>query len=135
MTKRMQSKCKYTYVLFDLDGTITDPRDGITKSAAYALESMGYGSVSPDTLDWFIGPPLHKSFMEYTGCSEQRAFELVEKYRERYRPVGVHENILYDGVPEMLSGLAASDAVLAVASSKPTVFVEKIFYGHTGKRP
>lgn len=114
------------YVIFDLDGTITDPKDGITKSAAYALEAFGYGSVEPYSLDWFIGPPLHKSFMEYTGCSEDEGMRLVEKYRERYRTIGVHENILYPEIKALLEDLKSAGKILAVASSKPTVFVRQI---------
>lgn len=114
------------YVIFDLDGTITDPKDGITKSAAYALEAFGYGSVEPYSLDWFIGPPLHKSFMEYTGCTEDEGMRLVEKYRERYRTIGVHENILYPGIKALLEYLRSAGKILAVASSKPTVFVNQI---------
>ena len=118
------ANCKY--VIFDLDGTITDPKAGITGCAVYALSELGYGNPNPSDLEWIIGPPLLNSFMEYTGCDEAAGKLLVEKYRERYRPVGVHENELYPGIQELLVTLQGAGKTLAIASSKPEVFVRQI---------
>ncbi len=114
------------YVIFDLDGTLTDPRAGITGSAVYALRKLGYPTPEPSEIEWFIGPPLLWSFRELTGCTEAEGRRLVEKYRERYEVLGVHENTLYPGVHELLAALKANGRILAVASSKPAVFVRQI---------
>lgn len=111
---------------FDLDGTLTDPRAGITGSAVYALRKLGYPTPEPSEIEWFIGPPLLWSFRELTGCTEAEGRRLVEKYRERYEVLGVHENTLYPGVHELLAALKANGRILAVASSKPAVFVRQI---------
>lgn len=117
---------KYQYLLFDLDGTLTDPFEGITKSVQYALNTFGIADEPLEKLKKFIGPPLKESFMEFYGFSEEDGIKAVEKYRERFSVTGIFENRLYDGIPEMLQGLKASGYVLAIASSKPTVFVEQI---------
>lgn len=117
---------KYQYLLFDLDGTLTDPFEGITKSVRYALNAFGIVDEPLEKLKKFIGPPLKESFMEFYGFSEEDATKAVEKYRERFSVTGIFENRLYDGIPEMLQNLKASGYVLAIASSKPTVFVEQI---------
>lgn len=114
------------YIIFDLDGTITDPKEGITRSAVYALQTLGYPAPDKSELEWFIGPPLLRSFMEHTGCSEAAGKRLIEKYRERYKTIGVHENILYPGIETLLSELDAAGKILAIASSKPAVFVRQI---------
>ena len=116
------------YVIFDLDGTITDPKEGITGCAVYALQAFGYGTPEKSELTWFIGPPLLHSFMEYTGCGEAEGNRLIQKYRERYSTIGVHENTLYPGIAELLHALRDAGKILAVASSKPTVFVEQILH-------
>ncbi len=116
--------CKY--IIFDLDGTLTDPREGITGSAVYALASLGYSIPEKSEIEWFIGPPLLDSFMEYARCSEAEGLRLIEKYRERYKTIGVHENTLYPGIETLLSKLCAAGKILAVASSKPVVFVRQI---------
>ena len=117
---------KYHYLLFDLDGTLTDPFEGITKSVRYALDAFGIMNEPLDKLKKFIGPPLKESFMEYYGFDAQKAEAAVEKYRERFADTGIFENEIYDGVEEMLGALKAEGYVLAIASSKPTVFVERI---------
>lgn len=114
------------YYLFDLDGTLTDPKEGITKSVQYALESYGIDVYDLDGLDKFIGPPLLESFMEYYGFSETAAKGAIEKYRERYSTVGIFENVLYDGMENLLKNLVDSGKTLLVATSKPTFFAEKI---------
>lgn len=114
------------YVLFDLDGTLTDPKEGITTCVQYALKEMGIEEPDPDKLEPFIGPPLKESFKEFYHMSEEDALKAVEKYRERFQEKGIFENKLYDGIPAMLRTLQSKGMFLAVASSKPTVYVEQI---------
>lgn len=114
------------YILFDLDGTLTDPKEGITKSVQYALEDLGIHVENPDELTPFIGPPLKDSFMEFYGLDEETALRAITKYRERFQDTGIFENRLYDGITELLRKLKGNHKKLAVASSKPTVFVERI---------
>ena len=120
-------------LLFDLDGTLTDPKEGICKSAQYALRAFGIEEPDIDKLEPFIGPPLMDSFMEFYGMTKERAAEAVVKYRERFSVRGWSENIVYEGIPHMLKSLRDAGYVLAVASSKPTVFVERILT-HFGLR-
>lgn len=114
------------YLLFDLDGTLTDPKVGITTCVQYALSSFGIEEPDLDRLEPFIGPPLKESFMEFYQMSGEQADQAVAKYRERFETIGIYENKLYDGIPQMLRILKERGMHLAVASSKPTVFVEKI---------
>ena len=114
------------YLLFDLDGTLTDPKVGICTCVQYALASFGIQEPDLDKLEPFIGPPLKESFMEFYQMDSETADAAVEKYRERFRDTGIFENKLYDGIPEMLKTLCGKGLFLAVASSKPTVFVERI---------
>ena len=114
------------YLLFDLDGTLTDPKEGITTCVQYALASFGIKEPDLDKLEPFIGPPLKDSFMEFYQMDEEQAQAAVEKYRERFRDTGIFENRLYDGIPELLQALNSKGMFMAVASSKPTVFVERI---------
>lgn len=116
----------YKYILFDLDGTLTDPKEGITNCVQYALDKYGFYNQPMDLLLKFIGPPLTESFMVYYGMDLEQAKDAVEKYRERFKDIGIYENKLYDGVDEMLCRLKECGKVLAVASSKPEVFVERI---------
>lgn len=112
-------------ILFDLDGTLTDPKIGITRCVQHALRYFGIEE-DADNLTKFIGPPLIDSFMEFYGFSEEQAREATDVYRERFAPVGKFENEVYDGISEMLATLKAKNVILAVASSKPEVFVEQI---------
>lgn len=120
-------------LLFDLDGTLTDPKEGICKSVQYALRAFGIEEPDIDKLEPFIGPPLVDSFMQFYGMTKERAAEAVVKYRERFSVRGWSENIVYEGIPHMLQSLRDAGYVLAVASSKPTVFVERILT-HFGLR-
>ena len=114
------------YLLFDLDGTLTDPKLGITTCVQYALKSFGVEETDLDKLEPFIGPPLKDSFMQFYGMSEEQAETAVAKYRERFQDIGLFENEVYAGVPQMLHTLQSKGLFLAVASSKPTVYVERI---------
>lgn len=112
--------------LFDLDGTLTDPAEGITKSVQYALRSFGIKAENLESLYPFIGPPLAESFQRYFGFSPEQAREAVGKFREYFSEKGLYENRLYPGIPEMLAELQNAGAVLIVATSKPEIFAEQI---------
>ena len=114
------------YLLFDLDGTLTDPKIGITTCVQYALQSFGIDEPDLDKLESFIGPPLRDSFMNFYGLTKEQAEEAVTKYRERFQDVGIFENRVYEGIPEMLRMLQSKGMYLAVASSKPEVYVKRI---------
>ena len=116
----------YQYILFDLDGTLTDPKIGITTCVQYALHKMGIEEPDPDRLEPFIGPPLIDSFREFYDMNEEEAVRAVEYYRERFSTVGLFENEVYSGIPELLARLKKDGRKLAIASSKPTVYVKKI---------
>ena len=115
-----------SYILFDLDGTLTNPKEGITKCVQYALASFGIHEPDLDKLIPFIGPPLLQSFQEFYGFTPEDAAAAVEKYRERFSTIGLYENFPYPGIAPMLQQLQAQGKTLAVASSKPTVFVKQI---------
>ena len=117
---------KFKYCLFDLDGTLTDPKEGITRSVQYALRSFGIEEPDLKKLEGFIGPPLKDSFREYYGFGEEQAAKAILAYRERFVPIGILENRIFPGVPAMLSNLKNREISLAVASSKPTNFVHRI---------
>ncbi len=114
------------YILFDLDGTLTDPKEGITKSFQYALAHYGIDEPDLDKLEVVIGPPLRDSFVEFYGFTRENAHEAETKYRERFSKIGMYENVIYDGIASMLHTLRDEGKMLAIASSKPTFFVEKI---------
>ncbi|MEZ3493770.1 MAG: HAD family hydrolase [Lachnospiraceae bacterium] len=116
----------FKYILFDLDGTLTDPKLGITSSVQYALRALGIEEPSLDKLEPFIGPPLTDSFREFYGLEGERLAMAIDKYRERFATQGIFENEIYPGIPQMLADLKAKDKILAIASSKPTLFVEQI---------
>ena len=113
------------YILFDLDGTLTNPFEGITKSVQYALASFGIEE-KQENLKKFIGPPLKYAFMEYYNFSEDKAVEAVKKYRERFSVKGLYENDLYDGIPKLLGRLKENGKTIILATSKPIEFAEKI---------
>ncbi len=117
---------EYKYILFDLDGTLTDPAVGITRSVAYALEKFGIKVDDISTLNHFIGPPLLDSFMEDYGFSEEKAQTAIDYYRERFRVKGLYENVVYNGVSDMLETLKKSGKELILATSKPEPFAKEI---------
>ncbi len=115
-----------TYLLFDLDGTLTNPQEGITKCVQHALRAFGIEEPDLEKLTPFIGPPLIQSFMEFYNMSEEDARKAVAVYRERFGTVGLFENFPYPGIADMLAELKAQGKILAVASSKPTIYVRRI---------
>ncbi len=116
----------YQYILFDLDGTITDPKVGITNSVAYALKSFEIEVEDLDTLSKYIGPPLRDSFMEFNGFSKEEAELGVKKYREYFSVTGLYENTVYNGMQILLQNLKNKDKVLILATSKPIIYAKKI---------
>lgn len=113
-------------VLFDLDGTLVDSSEGITKSVQYALKHFGIEENDLSKLQVFIGPPLGESFMRYYGFSKEQADEGILVYRERYKPIGIFECKLYPGVRECISQLREQGYLIGVASSKPEKFCKRI---------
>jgi len=108
-------------IFFDLDGTLTDPKIGITKSIQYALASFGINVENPDDLVKFIGPPIRPAFKNFYGFDDADAEKAVEKFRERFLVKGIYENVMYDGIEVMLQKLKDAGKVLIIATSKPTV--------------
>lgn len=117
---------KYNTILFDLDGTLTDPKEGITKCVAYALRHFDVQAKNLDSLTCYIGPPLAVSFPEYHGISEEDTPTAVAKYRERFSDVGWAENVVYEGIEDLLAALKAAGKKVLVATSKPEVFATRI---------
>lgn len=113
-------------ILFDLDGTLTDPKEGITKCVQYALEYFGISVSDRDNLLCFIGPPLIDSFQDFYGFSLKDAEVAVAKYRERYKDIGIFENGIYDGITDMLDACKKSGKKICLATSKPEVFAKRI---------
>jgi phosphoglycolate phosphatase len=119
-------------IYFDLDGTLTDPKPGITGSIQYALKKLGRAVPSQDELTWCIGPPLHASLKMLTG-TDALADQALQLYRERFSEVGLFENSPYQGIHDTLAAVAATGARMFVATSKPAVYAERIV-AHFGLR-
>ncbi|MCR5654963.1 MAG: HAD hydrolase-like protein [Lachnospiraceae bacterium] len=116
----------YRYVLFDLDGTISDSKEGIVKSAQVGLHAMGVEVKDLDELECLIGPPLVESFHDFYGLDEAQCEEAIRIYRERYTKIGIFENELYPGMKRLLKELHEQGVKLAVASSKPQSSVDRL---------
>ena len=116
----------YNTVLFDLDGTLTNPGRGITNSVAYALNKFGIETEDKKELYKFIGPPLLDSFMKYYGFSEEEAETAIAYYREYFRDTGIFENEVYDEIPELLEEIRNSGRKIILATSKPEEFAKRI---------
>lgn len=115
---------KYRYLLFDLDGTLTDSKPGIMNCFRYTADVMGVSM--PDKPECLLGPPLDLSFVKFFGLDKARAEIAVKTYRDRYGREGLFENSVYEGIPEMLSQLRASGFKLGVATCKAQVFAVRI---------
>ena len=114
-------------LVFDLDGTISDPLLGISRSMNYALASHGFDEVPQSVITALIGPPLDEAFRSLLpDTAERQVTGLIEKFRERYAEVGFAENTLYDGMSELLATLVAKGASLGVCTSKRVDFAERI---------
>ena len=116
----------YQTILFDLDGTLTDPGEGITRSVAYALSKWGIEVKDRTVLYCFIGPPLAESFSRYYGFSSEQAEEAVAQYRVYFRERGMFENRVYGGIRELLARLKEAGCRLVIATSKPEEFARRI---------
>lgn len=114
------------YILFDLDGTVTDPMIGITKSVQYALNKFHIEIDDLKVLCKFIGPPLKDSFMDFYNFSEEDALKAITYYREYFSTKGLYENTVYENFKDMLIELKNQGMSLIIATSKPTIFAEKI---------
>jgi len=113
-------------ILMDLDGTITNPKTGITKSIQYALKAENIIIEDLDTLCKYIGPPLKTTFKESYGFDEGKANRALAKYREYFQETGMYENEVYEGMEELLSKLKALGNKMIVATSKPEIFAKGI---------
>lgn len=116
----------YNTILFDLDGTLTDPAVGITNSVAYALERYGIKVEDRKSLYSFIGPPLNDSFVKYYAFTPEKAMEAIWVYREYFRDKGIFENEVYEGIPELLEKIKKSGRKIVLATSKPEEFAVRI---------
>lgn len=114
------------YILFDLDGTITDSAPGITNCVSYALKELNQKPLPEKTLMRFIGPPLLDAFMEYGGMDKEMATNAVAKYRERYKDIGIFECSLYSGIAKVLKALKDADKTVILATAKPLEFAKRI---------
>ncbi len=114
-------------ILFDLDGTLTDPREGITRSMAYALGRMGLDPPPLDALTFAIGPPMRASLARLLGNDAPHGVEqALAYYRERFADIGLFENRPYDGIDETLGSLSAAGTPLFIATSKPGIYARRI---------
>ncbi|KPK73783.1 5'-nucleotidase [candidate division WOR_3 bacterium SM23_60] len=116
----------YNFFIFDLDGTLTDPKVGITNSIRYALERLDIKEGDESRLVKFIGPPLLESFCRYYGLSDSRARQAIDYYREYFTNKGIFENQVYDGIRDLLSRLHKHKCQLVIATSKPTIYAKRI---------
>lgn len=117
---------KYQVIIFDLDGTLSNSKEGITKSVQYALSRLGIKEEDLNSLEHFIGPPLTDELIRTYGMSEEDAQKGLEYYRERYVPVGIYETEIYPGTEEMFKELKRSGKIIALATSKPQEMAEEV---------
>ena len=122
----MRRKLDYDWLLFDLDGTLTDPFEGITRSVEYALNAFGIEVEDRRTLAPFIGPPLVESLTERYGFTMEDAVAAVAKYRDYFAVKGLYENELFEGIPELLNDCRKAGYKISMATSKPTHYAKII---------
>ncbi len=113
-------------IVFDLDGTLTDPGEGITNSVAYALKKLGIDPPPREELYAFIGPPRSESFQHYFDLTPEGAKHAISLYREYFKDKGIFENVVYPGVPQLLQRLESEGKVLLLATTKPEVFAKQV---------
>lgn len=124
----------YKYLLFDLDGTLTDPKEGIINCIVYALKKSEIEPPELSELMKCIGPPLMDSFRDFFGMDEEHAAKATADYRERFKEKGIYENKLYEGMDKALAMLKEEGFIIALATSKPTPFAKEILrYFDIGK--
>ena len=117
----------FTAVLFDLDGTLIDPKIGITESVRYAMVQMGQPIPAAENIDWCIGPPLQENFAKLLQTDEQELVDTaVSHYRARYSKEGLFEATVYDGIPDMLANIRAEGYRVLLATSKPHIYGREI---------
>ncbi len=121
---------EYDYYLFDFDGTLCDTTEGIFNSIIYSLDCFGIKETDYKKLEFFVGPPLFESYKTIYNVSDEDAQWLINKYRDRYKTKAAEESKIYDGIKELLKRLKESGKKIAIASSKPIVFVEEISAYH-----
>ncbi len=119
---------RYKYIIFDLDGTLTDPFEGITNSVRFAMEKMGREIPAGFDLGKFIGPPLYYSFEEFFGMSKEDSEVAVDLFREYYNQKGLYENVIYDGISDLLAYIRDCGGLALVGTSKPQVFAERVLH-------
>ena len=117
---------QFEVVLFDLDGTLTDAGPGILNCIEYALDAQGIEYPERAEMRTFLGPPLAVTFGEHFGMDDQQIRAAIEKYRERYHDIGLFENSVYPGIPELLAQLQASNIRMVTATSKPEYSATRI---------
>lgn len=117
---------KYDVVIFDLDGTLSNSKEGITKSVSYALKKLGIIENNLDKLEHFIGPPLKDEMLKSYDITEEDAEKAVGYYRERYAPTGIYETKIYPGTENMLEQLKSAGKYIAMATSKPQIMAERV---------
>ena len=123
---RNMSESRFDVVLLDLDGTLTDSAPGILNGLRYSLDAMGIEAPDDATMRTFLGPPLADTYGGHFGMEQGEIDRAIALYREHYHEVGLFENDVYPGVPELLGDLSETGAVLAVATSKPTYSATRI---------
>ncbi len=116
----------YQAILFDLDGTITNPQEGIINSILYAVKTFGFVEENPESLNKFIGPPLHHSFQERYKVTEAKAYEMVDEFRVYYAKKGIFESYLYQGITETIEYLYNKQIFLSLATSKPVDYANQL---------
>lgn len=117
---------RFKYALFDLDGTLTDSKEGVINSVRYALTRMGITPPDPESLLCYIGPPLSVSFNRDYGFDDAQCETAVGHYQDNYARQGIRENAVYDGIVEVLETLKAAGVRLGVATSKPEYFAKQV---------
>ncbi len=116
----------WSHILFDLDGTLTNPAEGITGSVRHAMQQLGYPVPPQQELERFIGPPLDVMFAETCGFNKQQVALAIDHFRSYFSTTGINQNLLYPGIKPMLSQLIAQGKTLYIATSKPTVFANQV---------